>query len=57
MIVTKLREYRKGVVAVLGAAVTVANLAGVPLAADAPDAVIGVYDAVIAALVILLPNG
>lgn len=56
MIVTKLREYRKGVVAVLGAAVTVANLAGVPLAADVPDAVVGVYDAVIAALVIILPN-
>lgn len=56
MIVTTLRKYRKGVLAVAGAVVTVANLSGLPLAENVPDAVIGVYDSMIALLVILVPN-
>jgi hypothetical protein len=54
--VATLRKYRKGVLAVLGAVVTVANISGLPLAEDLPDAVIAVYDSVIAALVIVVPN-
>ena len=54
--IAKLHEYRKGVIAVSAAVVTVANLAGFPLAESLPDAVVGVYDSVVAVLVIVVPN-
>lgn len=51
-----LAKYRKGVVAVVAAGVTVANLAGVPLAAGLSDGVLGVFDSLAALLVIAVPN-
>lgn len=51
-----LAQYRKGVVAVLAAAVTVANLVGLPVVDGLSDAVLGVFDAVAAALVVIVPN-
>lgn len=49
-------RYRKGVVAVVAAAVTVAQLAGVPVADSLSDSVVAVFDVIAAALVVAVPN-
>jgi hypothetical protein len=49
-------RYRKGVIAVLAAVVTVAQVAGFPLADDLSDKAIAVFDSLAAILVILVPN-
>jgi predicted MFS family arabinose efflux permease len=51
-----LSAYRKGVVAVVAAGVTVAQVAGLPVAEELSDSLIAVFDSVAAALVILIPN-
>lgn len=51
-----LKPYRKAVVAVVAAAVTVAHAFGVPVAESLPDKVVALFDAVAAFLVYFVPN-
>lgn len=51
-----LSPYRKAVVAVIAAAVTVAQAFGVPVADGLSDNIVAVFDAVAAALVYAIPN-
>lgn len=51
-----IRPYRKFAVAIVAAAVTVANAFGVPGAEDISKEVIAVFDAVAAILVYVVPN-
>lgn len=48
--------YRKFVVAAVAAAVTLANAFGLPVVEEASDEVIGVFDALAALLVYVVPN-
>lgn len=49
-------RYRKAIIAVTAAAITVAQTFGVPLADELSDQVIAVFDAIAAALVYVVPN-
>ena len=49
-------RYRKGLIAVLAALVTVGQVAGFPVAEEFSDNAVAVFDAIAAALVILVPN-
>lgn len=51
-----IRPYRKFAVAIVAAAVTVANAFGVPVVQDVSQELIGVFDAVAAVLVYAVPN-
>lgn len=51
-----LARYRKGVIAVTAAVVTVAAAFNIVLPADLSDNVVAVFDALSAALVIIIPN-
>jgi len=51
-----LSPYRKAAVAVIAAAVTVAQAFGVPVAEDLSTELVAVFDAVAAVLVYLIPN-
>lgn len=55
-IVSKLPEYRKGVIAVVAAFVTVAHAFGFPVADDLSTEIVAVFDSVAAILLILVPN-
>jgi hypothetical protein len=54
--IMNLAAYRKGLIAVLAAVVTIAQVAGWPLADDLSDQAVAVFDAIAAALVIIVPN-
>lgn len=49
-------RYRKGLIAVLAALVTVGQVAGFPIAEEFSDKAVAVFDAIAAALVIIVPN-
>jgi hypothetical protein len=51
-----IKPYRKFVVAVVAAAVTVANAFGVPVVEEASDEAIAVFDALAALLIFAVPN-
>lgn len=51
-----LSRYRKAVIAVIAAIVTIAQTAGVPVAEELSDSAVAVFDAVAAFLVYLVPN-
>lgn len=51
-----IRPYRKFAVALVAAAVTLANAFGVPVVEDASDELIGLFDALAAVLVYAVPN-
>lgn len=51
-----IRRYRKGVIAVVAAFVTIAQTFGWPVAENLSDDVIATFDAIAAALVIWVPN-
>ena len=49
-------RYRKGVIAVAAAVVTVAEALGLPVAEDLSQTAVAVFDSIAAVLVILVPN-
>lgn len=49
-------RYRKGLIAVIAAAVTVGQVVGFPLAEEFSDDAVAIFDAIAAALVIIVPN-
>lgn len=55
-VIARLPEYRKAVIAAVGAIVTIAAAFNVPVAGDLSQEVVGIFDALAAVLVLAVPN-